>query len=519
MHKVFIRRKNGQEEVSYPHPMIEDILEPTYGVIVYQEQVMQIANKLAGLTLSEADTLRKAMGKKKKKIMAAYKPKFIKGAVKNGVSEKKATEIYELIEKFGQYGFNKSHSVAYSIISYQTAYLKTNYPSEYMAALMSVENDSDKIAKFIRNCEHMGIEVIAPDINKSDYDFKAYGNKIYYGLKAIKNVGKNTIRAILSAREENGNFHNMFELCEKTPNNAINKTALECLIGSGAMDNLEGNRAEKFEVIQTALQFGANIHAEKSRGQESLFNSFKEDENFKQYPELENLEDWSIGFKLTKEKELLGLYFSGHPLLEKKYEVEKFTNFNTKDGFTENAKGNNGNTTIRIIGLLDNIVTKKDRNGNEMAFLELEDLYNKFEVIVFSSLYNQFTLKQLSEEKIFYLICKESSRQEDNKNDNYKFVAKDIIPIENLQSELEGEIYLLANEKNFNQKKFNVLLQSYLGRIQGNFKIHLKLETQKFGILDIISQKYKSFPNSELQEHLMKKQNFIDSIKVVFNEK
>lgn len=517
MHKVFINRKNGKEDVSYLHPMIEDILEPTYGVIVYQEQVMQIANKLAGLTLSEADTLRKAMGKKKKKIMTAYKPKFIKGAVNNGVSEKKATEIYELIEKFGQYGFNKSHSVAYSIISYQTAYLKANYPTEYMAALMSVEKDSDKIAKFIHNCEQLNITVVAPDINKSEYDFKAEGDKIYYGLKAIKNVGKNTIKAIVAAREKNGNFTNMFELCEKTPNDAINKTALECLIASGSMDNLSGNRAEKYEAIQTALQFGANIHAENSRGQESLFSSFKEDENFKQYPGLETLADWSINYKLTKEKELLGRYFSGHPLLDKKFEIEKFTNFNTKDGFTSSARNSNGSTAIRIIGLLNKIVTKKDKNGNEMAFLELEDLYDKFEVIVFSSLYQHFTLKELSEDKILYLVCKKSNRQGENIND-HKFIATDIIPIENLQNELAGEMYLLANEKHFNRDKFDLLLKSYLSKTSGNFNIHLKLETDKFGILDIISQKYKSYPTLELQEHLSQKQQFVDGIKVVFNE-
>ena len=519
MHKVFIRRKNGEEKVSYPHPMIEDILEPTYGVIVYQEQVMQIANKLAGLSLSEADTLRKAMGKKKKKIMDEYKPKFIKGAVEKGVSEKKATEIYELIEKFGQYGFNKSHSVAYSIISYQTAHLKANYPAEYMAALLSVENDSDKIAKFINNSHQLGLEVISPNINKSEYDFKAEGNKIYYGLKAIKNVGHNTIHAIIKARKKYGKFKNIFHLCENVPGESINKTSLECLIGSGAMDDLEGNRAEQYEAIQTALQFGANIHSEKSRGQKSLFSSFKKDDNFEQYPNLETLQDWSIGRKLLKEKELLGLYFSGHPLLNRKDEIEMFTNFNTKDGFNKSKRENtNGNSTIRIIGLLNDIVVKKDRKGNEMAFMEMEDLYNKFEVIVFSSLYKQFTLDQLSEDKILYLVCKKSKREEDNNNDHLKFIALDIIPIDDLQKKLSGELYLLANEDNWNQKKFDILLNKYINQVSGNFKVHIKLETHNFGILDIISQKYRTFPKAELKKFLLKKQNFIEKIKVEFNE-
>jgi len=328
MHQVYIRRKNNEEKVTYPHPLLEEILRPTYGVIVYQEQVMQIANRLAGFSLSEADILRKAMGKKQKKVMNAMKPKFIQGAVKNGIHEETAEEIFALIEKFGHYGFNKSHSVAYSVISYQTAYLKANYPAEFMASLMSVEEDNDKIARLIEDCQNMGIPVIPPDINKSEYDFSVQNEKIIFGLKAIKNIGQNAANSIVNARNKYGKFNNIYEFAEKVDLSHINKSTLESLIGAGAMDSLDGNRAQKYAVIESVLKYGIQKESERAKGQSSLFeDSAALSQNL--FPSMPDLKDLDLSYKLQKEKELLGIYVSGNPLLPYKEQINFIKNFSS----------------------------------------------------------------------------------------------------------------------------------------------------------------------------------------------
>ncbi|MEA2104672.1 MAG: DNA polymerase III subunit alpha [Candidatus Cloacimonadota bacterium] len=504
MHEAFIRRKNGKEEVSYPHPLVEKILKDTYGVIVYQEQVMQIAHQLAGFTLSEADTLRKAMSKKKKAIIAKFSPKFIKGAVKKGVEEDIAKEIYYQIKQFGQYGFNKSHSVAYSIISYQTAFLKANYPTEYMAALMSVENDNDKIAKFIDVCNKMGIKVESPDVNNSDYDFAVKKGKIYFGLKAIKNVGNNAANEIVKKRDEVGNFSSIYEITENIPSASLNKTTLECLIAAGAMDNLEGNRAEQFNAIGQALEYGANISKDKAGGQPSLFDTLEEDNSVK-YPPLKKLKDWSISFKLKKEKELLGMYFSGHPLLKYKTDIDMFVNLSAKNfrkirqtiKFSKDWKNRDKNKKkFRIIGLVNEVTIKRDKNNNEMAFVQAEDLFDKFEVIFFSSVLQRFDISDLSEDKILLFTVSFSSRDQDA--DSCKFIGENITAIDQLPKKLSGEISLSCKENSLDTELLNTLVNEYFKKNVGKFKLHFKINTEKFGMLDILSQKYSIYPTSEL---------------------
>jgi len=518
MHKVYIRRKNNEEKVVYLHPLIEEILRPTYGVIVYQEQVMQIAHELAGFSFSEADILRKAMAKKQKRVMNKLKPKFVEGALKNDVSQNTAEEIYKLIEKFAQYGFNKSHSVAYSIISYQTAYLKANYPAEFMAALMTVESDNEKIARFIDDCYRMGIEVLHPDINLSEYDFNVKDGKIIFGLKAIKNVGENAANAIVDGRKRKTNFINIYELCENIEINHINKTTLESLIGAGAMDSLEGNRAQQYTAIESALNFGIQKNKERIKGQASLFDG-KLTEDVDKYPKMPKVKDWTLNYKLEKEKELLGFYVSGHPFTEYEEEIEFLSNFDTKKyseyiGKEETIK--KLPSPLRIFSLLNNISKKNDKNNNLMAFLECEDLYDKFEVILFSSIYSKYH-NTLKEGEILYITGHLSDREFQDSN-KLRLIASEIIPIDELSDKLSGNVYLNISEENIDNNKLKDFVQKCFVYEPGNFTVHFKVKTKLFGVLDIISQKYKIFPGKTLHNFVNDENYFIKGIKVDFSE-
>ncbi len=519
MHKVYIRRKNDEEDIVYLHPKIEEILRPTYGVIIFQEQVMQIANKLAGFTFSEADVLRKAMSKKIKSVMNRLKPKFIEGSVNNGVNKQTAKKIFELIEKFGQYGFNKSHSVAYGIISYQTAYLKANYPTEFMAALMTVEQNNDKIAKFINNCKRMKIEVLPPDVNRSEYNFTVVkksalsneNSEIIFGLKAIKNMGENASKAIVEGRKSNVKYSNIFGFCEKIEITNINKTSLESLIATGAMDNLDGNRAQKYAVIETALNFGAQKNIEKNRGQSSLFDNDFEEKNI--YPALPKIDDWKLSYKLQREKELLGFYISGHPLANHKEEIHFTANFDTKKykEFSENKEKISGD--LRIFALLNEISQKTDRNGNLMAFLKCEDLYGKFEVVLFATLYLKYG-KNLKEGEIFYFVGRISNKDSQNA-ENLKFVAQRIIPINSLNKKLSGNVFIDISETNIGK----INLKSFVKNISaesGKFALHFRVKTKIFGLLDIASQKYKIFPGKKFYDFVNKNNEYFEKVKVEF---
>ncbi|RMD57776.1 MAG: DNA polymerase III subunit alpha, partial [Nitrospirae bacterium] len=256
MHEEYIKRKKGLSPITYEHPILEEILKDTYGIILYQEQVMQIANKMAGFTMGQADILRKAMGKKKAEVMEELKSKFIEGAKKNKILEKKAEKIFDLMASFAKYGFNKSHSAAYALITYQTAYLKAHYPVEYMAALLSSEmDDTDKIMKYINECHNMGIDILPPDINVSDYEFKVSNNAIRFGLGAIKGVGSAAIESIISARED-GPFRDMFDFCSRVDTRKVNKKVVESLIKAGALYSF-GNRAQLMAVVDRSLEYAS----------------------------------------------------------------------------------------------------------------------------------------------------------------------------------------------------------------------------------------------------------------------
>ncbi|MFI5243340.1 MAG: DNA polymerase III subunit alpha, partial [Gemmatimonadales bacterium] len=328
MHKVYMARKRGEEVVTYPLPELAEVLAPTYGVITYQEQVMRIAQILAGISLSEADVLRKAVGKKDAVLIETELAKFSSKAIARGFAPAVIEEISGQIKTFGRYGFNKSHSVAYSILSYHTAWLKTHWPAEFMAALLSSQiGDADSVVKYINEARELAIEVLPPDVNESGYKFTVVGDKrVRFGLGAIRNVGRSAIDSILAARAD-GPFTSLFELCERVDLRMCNKRVFEALIASGALDSLSGHRAQFLSALDSALQEAGLKQDEAASGQGSLFGAAAAGDDSPRphmVRSLPNISPWSDSERLAKEKEILGFYISGHPLEPFRTEVEIF---------------------------------------------------------------------------------------------------------------------------------------------------------------------------------------------------
>ena len=383
----FIDRKFGRKEISYIHPDLKPILEETYGIIVYQEQVIKIASEIAGFTLAAADMMRRAMGKKDKALMAEQKKMFVDGAVRKGTPKRTATEIFDLIDKFASYGFNKSHSVAYSLLAYQTAYLKSHYPAEFMAATMTSEiNNTDKIVLFIDECRKLDLHVLPPDVNESNWNFVVKGNEVRFGLAAIKNVGTGAVLEIVRVREESGPFKNLFDFCARVDLRTVNKKTIESLIQAGSFDTIDRNRAQLLTSVDRALTYGQAQKKYALAGQENLFDiGGEKDEVDVQYPTLSDIEPWSEAEKLSREKSLLGFFVSGHPLKKYEKEVEAFST--AKFGEAELVEYN---MNVRVSGIITAVRTKIDRKGNTMAFVTMEDFTGKGELIVFSDAYRQY---------------------------------------------------------------------------------------------------------------------------------
>ncbi len=380
----FIQRKNGRQEISYLHPKMEAVLRDTYGVIVYQEQVMKIASEIAGFSLAQADLMRRAMGKKDKELMARQKKEFTDGAAKNGIDRKTATEIFELIEKFASYGFNKSHAATYTVLAYQTGYLKAHYPAEYMAATLSSEMDNtDKIVILIDDCRKLGIPVLPPDVNESGVLFSVTKNGIRFGLSAIKNVGVSAVEQIVKTRSEQGKFTDIFDFCSRVDLRLTNKRTIESLIQAGAFDSLHENRAQLFNAAEKFVSYGQGMQESSGRGQSTLFDSSSAKVFAR--PALPAVAEWSESEKLSREKAMLGFYVSGHPLMKYTDEIEAFAS--AKLGDPQSVKPS---STVRVCGIVSNVKKMVDKRGNQMAFISIEDFTGKAECIVFSDAFKKF---------------------------------------------------------------------------------------------------------------------------------
>ncbi len=406
----FVKRKHGQVEVKYLLPQLEPILKETYGVIVYQEQVMKIAQELAGYSLGEGDLLRRAMGKKIPEVMEAQKDRFMKGALEKGIDKKKAETIFDLMAKFAGYGFNKSHSAAYALISYQTAWLKAHYRIPYMTSLLSNElGNTDGVVKFLAECRSSSIEVLPPDINKSEEDFSIEDEKIRFGLAAVKNVGSSAIRVIIKERRENGPFKDFKDFVSRVDLKKVNKRVLESLIKSGALDSFGLKRAQLFQAIDAALDFGHKKQREKSLGQKSLFDCAPLASEATASFKIPDIEEWDELERLSREKEALGFYISGHPLDAFREDLSRLSIINT-----ENLSSVPESSRVQVAGIIRSKKDKLTKKGTKMSFLVLEDLSGSIEVICFPEVYSRCYETINSDRPVFVegLLKKEGEDQE-----------------------------------------------------------------------------------------------------------
>ncbi|MBN2135925.1 MAG: DNA polymerase III subunit alpha [Acidobacteria bacterium] len=381
----YINRKHGKVKITYLHPMMEEYLKETYGVIVYQEQVMQIASAMGGFTLGESDLLRRAMGKKKVDVMEAQEKKFTEGAKDKEVKPAVAQKVFELMSHFAGYGFNKSHSTAYALLAYQTAYLKTHYPVYFMAALLSSEKENtDKVAKNIKECRDMGVEVTRPDINDSFNDFTVKEGKILFGLSAIKGVGSKAVEEIIEARKKDGNFISLIDFCSRVNMRTVNKRVIEQLIKSGAMDIFRDPRAKLFFALEQAITIGQKKQEDEATGQINMFDEEQDDAALLNSLLPPDYKVWNEKEVLDYEKESLGFYITGHPLSPFEKDLSILCTTNLMD-LGNKSTGDE----VRVGGLLTSISRRFDKKNREMATAILEDLYSSASLILFSSVYEE----------------------------------------------------------------------------------------------------------------------------------
>ena len=415
----YIHNKNHPDDISYKHPLLEDILNVTYGFMVYQEQVMQIVRKLAGYSLGRADLMRRIMSKKKLDAMETERNNFIyglydedgnvivDGCLKRGVDEKTAKAIFDEMSDFANYAFNKSHAAAYAFVAYQTAYLKTFYPVEFMASLISSIDDMDKINRYTVNCTEMGIDRLPPDINKSEDTFTVENGGIRYGLSAVKNVGRGIILKVVEERNKNGEFSSFPEFIDRMSSTELNKRAIESLIACGAFDSFGAKRSQLIRVFESVMDACAQEKRSSIEGQMTLFEDTEQEMPEIEYPDIPEFDKKVI---LKMEKSTVGMYFSGHPMEEYSQKIKKITKYTLADVFSSVEKDSEGNFVksdggisdnekICICGIIASRKNKTTKNNSQMAFLTLEDIYGSAEVIVFPKIYQQYSQK-IDEESI-----------------------------------------------------------------------------------------------------------------------
>lgn len=461
----FMKRKHGTTAIRYEHPKLEPILKETYGIMVYQEQIMQIASSLAGFSLAQADILRKAMGKKIPEVMEKERENFLNGCVKNGIKEGSAGKIFDLIEYFSGYGFNKSHSTAYALISYRTAYLKANYPVEFMSALLTSERDNtDKIVEYVNESVRMGLKVQPPDINESDVLFKVEDEKtIRFGLLAIKNVGRGASESIIQARE-NGKFKTLDDLCHRLDLRLANRKVLESLIKCGALDYFGKSRAGMASNLDAILEGAQKVQKEKSSGQLSFFDQTMKENGFKEAANnLADVQEWPEPQLLAFEKDILGFYVSGHPLARYAKQLKRFVSCSTS-----NLHEHKDQDMIKIVGLIVKIKHTVTRAKQEkMAILKVEDLEGSVEVLVFPRAFAKINCYiQLNSIVHIRGIL-------DLKQEIPKIIVEDIFPFE--------EIYKLITAMNINLSGIRENIFESLKRLltdyRGNIPVYLRLDT------------------------------------------
>jgi DNA polymerase-3 subunit alpha len=395
----YLQVKHGRKQPKYPHPVMHEELEETHGVMVYQEQVMRILNRLGGIALPDAYTCIKAISKKKLELIAKYRQAFVSEAIAKGLAEAKAVELFEMIEKFAGYGFNKSHSTAYALIAYMTAYLKAHYPVEFMAALLSGDIDArnfkkkDALVEHLEDSRRMGIEVVPPDVNRSGPDFTVADGRIYVGLCAIKGCGRSAVEAIARARGEGGPFADLFDFCERVDPAQVSRATIETLIKAGAFDSCAARRSQQMAVLERALQAGAARHADRKSGQKGLFEMLDEPETAggPAGAALPDVEEWDDRQRLSYEKEVLGFYLSSHPLAEHEALLARYCSHATTDLARLAPR-----TEVTVGGMISAIKYSQTRNpragssSTKYAMFDLEDTSGAVRCILWPEEYSQY---------------------------------------------------------------------------------------------------------------------------------
>jgi DNA polymerase-3 subunit alpha len=383
----FIHRKNHPERITYEFPELEPILKETRGIIVYQEQVMRIATDLAGFTLAGADLLRKAMGKKDKETMRAQKQKFVQGARKKGISQAKADKLFEQIKEFAEYGFNKSHSAAYALLAYQTAYLKAHYPQHFLAALLTSEAErgaTPQVVKYIGECHDMGIKVLPPDINKSEFQFTVEEGDIRFGLAAVKNVGQAAVEELIGVRRRNGPFLSPFDLFQDHDTKILNRKAVESLIKAGAFDSLGWKRSQCYHMLDRMIEFGHEVQRARVARQNLLFGG-----SVVELPpvpqEVQDMREWDESHFLSYEMDALGFYITGHPLAQYKDRLKKLASHS----LGELDDDRDFDKEIRVAGIVVTVKQLRTKKDERMATFVLEDMTGRIEVVAFPDAFSK----------------------------------------------------------------------------------------------------------------------------------
>ncbi|MCX7769526.1 MAG: DNA polymerase III subunit alpha [Proteobacteria bacterium] len=456
MDKEFIARKHGHVKVEYEIPELEEILKDTYGVIVYQEQVMLIATKIADFSKSEADTLRKAMSKKLAEELDKLENDFIERAVKKGHDKGKVQKLFDQIKKFGEYGFNKSHSAAYALITYQTAYVKAHYPLEFIAALLTSEiTDTDKVVKHINEFRERGIEILPPDIHESEETFTVTKDgKIRFGLGAIKNVGMAAIEVIKEEKNKNGKFKSFIDFVERVGGQKVNKKVIESLIKSGALDSLGGHRAQYLEYLDVLLQKVTETKNKKKDFMQAMFDIHEGEERIEKLPDVQQFPMSQI---LSFEKEVLGFYVSGHPLLEFSNEINHFIDTNI-----ENIKEKNEGSIVALAGIVSSRKETKTKAGKKMGIIKFEDLTGSIEVVLYSEVYEKYKNLINSDEPL-YIKGTISNDSDDTK----KILAREVMYLREAWGKDVKSVVINAYEFKINDdfiENFKSYLKTYTGK-------------------------------------------------------
>ena len=496
----FIRGKKEPASIKYPHPLLEPILRETYGVAVYQEQVMRMAVEVAGFTMSGADLLRRAMGKKSMDIMAEQRREFVNGAVSKGVPEKTASEIFDIMEKFAGYGFNKSHAACYSLVAYQTAYLKHYYPAEFMAAAISSEmGNSDRVTILLEECRRMGLKVLPPDVNESCADFVVTKEGIRFGLGAVKNVGRASIEAIVEARNQLGRFKTLYDLLLHTDLRSVNKKVLESLVEAGAMDSLEGHRSQLYASIETAIEFSQKTQQQTNKSQTTMFDLEEDASWVPATPALPFLEEWPTAERLNREKAILGFYLSAHPLDRFRDEVRTFSTVSV-----EAVEDKRDGSFVRIAGLISEVKNHLDRQKRPMAFFKLEDFSGSIEALAFADAYEK-NRQAILKDAIVMAIGKISTRE----SEAAKIIIDEVIPLEEARSRYTKSLCLAINLTLLTTANVDEIKAVLLGHA-GTVPVYFRLRIGNNGDYFLRSKSIKIKPSLDLLEalrHLLGRDN------------